>query len=270
MPFYPRKKSLKKRMTRPRRSRVSKPLRQAIQAVVKKQVETKTINVPRAPGTTANTVNVYYGALSGIQYLAQDVFSLPQGVEDSTVIGAGNRLGDKIQGVGFLMDYYFTAQTNYAIAATSFFIPYVKLRITVFKNTFGTPLLTQPLVYDGNFLATASSTQQPINWGEGYVKDILYDKVFIIRNNLSQQVPGGGGGTPNLPANGNILHFKKYIKYPQNIKFADNNTSLPNATDKPIFVAVCAEVDDANTGLVPSGTKILAMTGYTRAWFKDA
>lgn len=271
MPFYPRKKTLRKRMSRStnKRAKVSKPLRQAIQAVVKKQVETKTINVPRAPGASSNTVNTYYLALSGNQYLAQDVFSVAQGVEDSTVISAPNRIGDKIQGVGFLMDYYFTAQTYYPIGATSFFIPYVKLRVTVFKNTFGTPLLTQPLVFDSNFLATNTSTLQPINWGEGYVKDVLYDKVFIIRNNLSQQVPGGGT-TPNIPVNGNILHFRKYIKYPQFIKFADNNSSLPNATDKPIYVVVTAEVDDANTGLVPSGTKILAMTGYTRAWFKDA
>lgn len=259
----------------PRRGRtsttkVSKPLARAIKQVVKRQVETKTINVPQNPGGSANTVNVYYTALSGLNYLAQDVFRLPQGAEDSTVLGAPNRIGDKIQGVGFLMDYYFTAQNVYSIASTSFFIPSVKLRITVFKSAFGIPTLTAPLLYDSNFLATATSTLQPINWGEGFVKDVLYDKVFIIRNNLSAQVPGGGGGTPNIPVNGNILHFRKYIKYPQNIKFADNNTASPEATEKPIYIAVSAEVDDANTGLVPSGTKILAMTGYTRAWFKDA
>jgi len=269
MPYAPRKKAMKRRAPARRKATVSKPLRKAVQQIIKKQVETKTINVPRAPGASSNTVNTYVGALSGMNYLCQDVFSVTQGTEDSTVLNAPNRIGDKIQGVGFLMDYYFTAQTSYPIGATSFMIPFVKVRVTVFRSTFGVPLLTQPLVYDGNFLATSSSTQQPINWGEGYVKDVLYDKVFIIRNNLGSQA-AGSGTFPGLPANGNILHFKKYIKYPHFIKFSDNNQSMPNATDKPIYVSVSAEVDDANTGLVPSGTKILAMTGYTRAWFKDA
>jgi SUMO ligase MMS21 Smc5/6 complex component len=118
-------------------------------------------------------------------------------------------------------------------------------------------------------LATATSTLQPINWDEGFVKDVLYDKVFIIRNNLSVQVPGGGT-TPNIPQSGNMFHFKKYIKYPHAIKYTDNNTSSPNSTDKPIYVVISAEVDDSNTGLIPSTTNILYSTGYTRAWFKDA
>ena len=250
-------------------AKVSKPLQRAIKQVFKRQVETKTLVCPETPGGTANSSFTPYGALSGIQYLVQDVFRQPQGTGNSTVIGAGNRIGDKINAVGFLMDYYFSIIPYYAIGATSFFVPYVKLRITVFRQAFGSPLLSTPLVYDNNVLATETSTLQPINWDEGYVKDVLFDKVYTIRNNLSVQA-AGSGSFPNLPISGNMMHFKKYIKFPNVVKYTDNNTSSPNTTDKPIYIAIAAEVDDSNTGLVPSGTKILHTTGYTRAWFKDA
>lgn len=262
-----------KRGNKGKKDKLTQDLKKEIKAEVKKlqqkKIESKTINVPLSPGGSANSVYVPYGALSGVQYLAQDVFRLPQGVQDSTTLNAPNRLGDKINAIGFYMDYYFSIPNFYTIGASSFFLPYVKLRITVFKQAFGSPLLSTPLLYDTNFLPTATSTLQPINWGEGYVKDILYDKVHIIRNNLS--VMGAGSGTfPNVPVSGNMLHFKKYIKYPQSVKFTDNNTTSPNSTDKPIYIAISAEMDDSNTGVIPSGTKILFSTGYTRAWFKDA
>lgn len=263
------KRPARKRTTMRRKTKVSKPLRQAVKQVMKTQVETKTINCPATPGGSANSVYVPYGALSGIQYLIQDVFRCPQGTNDSTSLGSGNRIGDKVQAIGFLMDYYFSIPNFYSIASTSFYIPYVKLRITVFKQAFGSPLLSTPLVYDSNFLATSTSTLQPINWDEGYVKDVLYDKVHVIRNNLSVQ-SAGGGTFPNTAVSGNMLHFRKYIKYPHAVKYVDNNAASPDSTDKPIYVAISAEVDDSNTGLVPSGTKIVFITGYTRAWFKDA
>jgi len=251
-----------------RSSKVSKPLRKAIQTVMKKSVETKTINVPQSPGGSANTVFLPYPALSGIQYLAQDIFRVPQGANDSTSLQSPNRIGDKVQAIGFLMDYYFSIANSYSIASTSFFIPWVKLRITIFKSSFGSPLLSTPLLYDPAFLATNTSTLQPINWDEGYVKGIIYDKVFVIRNTLSNQVPGGGT-TPGLPVQGQMFHFKKYIKYPHSIKYTDNNTSA-DSTTAPLYFCISAEVDDSNTGLIPSGTKILWTTGYSRAWFKDA
>lgn len=257
------------RKTNTRKPKVSKNLKTAIKTVMKTQIETKTINVPVNPGGSANSVYVPYGALSGVQYLAQDVFRVPQGPEDTTSFNGPNRLGDKIQGVGFLMDYYFSIPNFYTVGAASFFIPYVKLRITVFKQAFGSPLLSTPLLFDTNFLATNTSTLQPINWGEGFVKDVLFDKVYIIRNNLSIQV-GGSGTVPNIPISGNMMHFKKYIKYPHTVKYTDNNTTSPNSTDKPLYIAISAEMDDSNTGVIPSGTKILFSTGYTRAWFKDA
>lgn len=259
----------KKRMgSKPKSKKVSKTLKRAIKQVVTRQVETKTINVPN-PAGLANNNNVPYGALSGVQYLVTDLWKQTQGVNDSTAIGSANRIGDKINCIGFLMDYYFTTGMFYPVGGTSFFIPFVKVRVTVFRQAFGTPLLPQPLIYDGNFNNTNTSTLQPINWDEGYVKDVLYDKVFIIRNNLSVQA-AGTGNFPQPQAYGNVMHFKKYIKFPHAVKYTDNNTTSPNATDKPINIVISAEVDDANTGNVPSGTKILYTTGYTRGWFKDA
>lgn len=255
--------------SRKRSSRkVSQTLKAAIKQVVTRQVETKTINVPN-PSGLANNNFVAYGALSGVQYLVTDVFKQTQGVENSTVIGAPNRIGDKIKGVGFLMDYYFSIPVFYSVGVPTFFLPYVKLRVTVFKQAFGTPLLSSPLLYDNNFNGTFTSTLQPINWNEGYVKDVLMDKVYIIRNTNSN-MSAGGSGAPNLSISGQVFHFKKYIKYDQIIKYSDNNGAAPNSTDKPIYIAISAEVDDSNVGVVPSGTKILFSTGYTRAWFKDA
>jgi len=259
---FPRRKRAYRKPT----GKVSKPLRRAIKQVMKTQVETKTINCPD-PAGVSNSVATPYGALSGLQYLVQDVFKLNQGVLNSTAIAAGNRIGDKVKGVGFLMDYYFRIINFYVIGSNTFYLPYVKLRITLFTQAFGIPPSPAPLVYDTNFLNSATSTLQPINWDEGYVKTVLYDKVHIIRNTLSLQ---GNIAAASVSPLGQVFHFKKYVKYDHLIKYMDNNTGAPNNTDKPVYLAISAEVDDSLTGSVPSGTKILYTTGYTRAWFKDA
>lgn len=261
------KGSKKRRYARRKTSKPSKSLTRAVKQIVKKNIETKTINVENPVVGGVNSIFVPYGALSGVQYMAEDVFSVKQGVTDSSAIGALNRIGDKIRGVGFLMDYYIHTANNYQLNGIFYPVPFVKVRITAWRQAFGVPLLNQALLYDGNFLNTNTSTLQPINWDEGYVKDVLYDKVFIIKNNYFGIVPTSSFTNPLY---GNVLHFKKYIKYDKPIKFADNNSTNPNSTDNPVYVTISAEVDDSNTGLVPSGAKILWTTGYTRAWFKDA
>lgn len=255
----------KRASRKPRSTRPSKSVVRAVKQVVARTVETKTINVPDATTGTTNTNGLVYPSFSGLQYLCQDVFKVRQGTADSTALGSLNRIGDKIKGVGFLMDYYFHTYTSYVIGASAMQIPWVKLRITVWKQAFGSPLLTAPLLYDGNFNNVNTSTLQPINWDEGYVKDTIYDKVFIIKSNYASAL-----GTLYSPFPlSTVFHFKKYFKYDQFIKFTDNNTVAPNSTDKPIYITMSAEVDDANT-FVPSGVRLLNTTGYTRAWFKDA
>lgn len=261
-----RKYSKKNSRRKSKKVLVSKTVKLAVKQVLNKAVETKTINCPD-PSGVSNSNNTPYAALSGIQYLVQDVFKQNQGVLDSTAIAAGNRIGDKVKGIGFLMDYYFRIINFYSIGANVFLLPFVKLRITVFTQAFGSPLLSTPLVFDTNFNNSNTSTLQPINWDEGYVKTVLYDRVHIIRNTLSIQ--GSTTGVTTSPI-GQLFHFKKYIKYDHNIKYVDNNTLSPNSTDKPIYIAISAELDDSISGAMPSGQKFIFTTGYTRAWFKDA
>jgi len=267
----PKWKKIRPKRTRApaRRAKVSKLLRKAIKQVMKTQVETKTINVPdyNSSGLT-NTINKSYLTRQGIQYLCGDVFQVRKGVDDDSTLLATNRIGDKIRGVGFLMDYMFSTQSTYTLAGNTYFIPYVNLRIVVFRQAQSTGALTQPLLVDANFLQSQTSVLQPINWDEGFVKEVLYDKIHTIRNSqFTSFTQSGCIPSAQFPLS-NVFHFKKYFKYDSPIHFLDNQ-STPNNTDKPIMVAIFAEVDDA-TSYVPSNQPILYSTGYTRAWFKDA
>ena len=264
--MYPKyKKRAVRKVTLRRKVKPSKALKLAIKQVVKRNIETKIINVPTAGSTTVNTNNLVYPALSGIQYLAFDVFSCPQGVNDSSLILSPNRVGDQIEAVGFEMDYYFSLASSFTLGANVYHIPYVKLRIVAFKQAFGVPNLGTALVFDTNYNTANTSTLQPINWDEGYVKGVLFDKTYVIKGSDFSIAP-----LPNttLPVT-QCMHFKKYIKYPHRVKFCDNNTASPNATTMPIQIAIIAEVDDSFTGAVPSGARIMYTTGHTRAWFKD-
>lgn len=265
MAFYPKKRRIRRRAPKRKTTRkVSKPLARAVKSVMLRQVETKSIVAPHSGSTVVNTVNVAYNAGSGLLYLIQDMFKMPQGTEDSTGVYAANRIGDKINSIGFLMDYYFSLPPTYTVSA-GFYLPYVKFRVTVFTSSYGVPPPSQALLYDQNILSTNTSTLQPINWGAGFVKSVLYDKVFVIRN----QTYTATTGSPNLPILTNVFHFKKYIKYARNIRYTDNSGSSPNTTDKPIYVSISAEVDDSNS-MTPTGTTLMRVTGYSRGWFKDA
>lgn len=250
-------------------ARVSKPLKRAITRVIKSHIETKVINVPDADSLgLTNTKNRVYAALSGLQYLAFDIFKGYQGVANATTNSSANKLGDKINGVGFEVNYMFHTRSNYAVGGAAYIFPFVKLRLLVFRTNPLSPTLTQGQLCDVNYLPADTSVMQPIDWDEGYVKEVLFDKVYVIRNQLNQS---NSSSIPNAPfPYGNVFHFKKYFKYAHAIKSNDSNASQPISTNRPIHVAILAEVDDSNTGLVPSGTSLLYTTGYTRAWFKDA
>lgn len=253
-----------KRVRKPsRKAKVSKPLKKAIKQVMSRQVETKTINVPDPDSLVPqNTVSKAYTALQGIQYLAVDVFKVKQGGQNTTDLGSSfNRIGDKVQARGFLLDYMFHMRRSYSIGAQVFTIPFIKLRVLVFRMAYGFAAPATALIYDSNFLISNTSVLQPVNWDEGYIKEVLMDKTYVIR------------ATESISTNTtytNCLHLKKYIPYKKLIRYADNNTSNPNGSDKPIYVAISAEVDDSLSGLVPSGATLFNTTGYCRAWFKDA
>lgn len=255
-----RKKAYKKKLN-------VKTIKSVVKQVLQKEIETKTINVPDPVGVTSNTVNRLYLQGSGLQYLALDIFKVSQGVQDSTLIGGVNRIGDRVRGVGILMDYFFHTRSNFSVGAFTYHIPFVKLRVTVFQQAYSVSLPTITTLYDANFLAGAGATLRPIDYDEGTVRNTLYDKVFIIRNPAADPL----STNPNavVPVS-NVMQFKKYIKYDKFIKYMDSNTLNPDGTANPIYLTINAEVDDSLSGLVPSGTTLLYMTGRTQAWFKDA
>jgi len=201
-----------------------------------------------------------------LNYLTQDVFKVAQGTADSSAIGSLNRIGDKVKGVGFLMDYFFSLQTSFPLGANAYIIPFVKVRVLVWRQAFGSPLLPAPLLLDSNYLALSGPTLKPIAWDEGYVKDVLYDKVHVVRSQCDAST--GAGNLQNAPFNG-CYRFRKYMKFPHNIKYCDLNSTSPNSTTMPIYCAITAECDEG-TAFIPTGQTILYVTGYTKAWFKDA
>jgi len=263
----------KKASTRSSKARISKPLRKAIKQVIKTQVETKTINVtdPDSGLIRKNTINKAYQSASGLQYLAQDIFKVEQGVADGTALGSLNRIGDKTRGVGFKMNYYFHPATKYNFQSLKLLIPYIKLRIIVFRQAFGQPIPTYGTLYNTDFCSVATYTLQPVDFHEGYVKDVLYDRVHILRPHQSYSLDSVSD--PNThQAESNVFHFQKYIKFDYPIKYMDDQVTNPNGTDKPVHIAISAEIDESwsQGGFPPSGTTLLYTTGYTQAWFKDA
>lgn len=273
MAYYPKKKRAARKPSRAAKPKVSKPLRKAIKEVVKAQVETKTINVtdPDSGLIRTNTINKPYLSLSGLQYLANDIFKVSQGVTDSTALGASNRIGDKVRAIGFKMNYYFHIATKYNFTSLKLLIPFVKLRILVFRQSFGQPLPTIGTAYNTDFVNVNTSTLQPVDFHEGYVKEVLYDRVHILR-------PASTTGTDNVSdpntqqSVANVFHFQKYCKFDHPLKYMDDQITNPNGTDKPVHIAISAEIDDSWSagGFPPSGTTLLWTTGYTQAWFKDA
>lgn len=276
MPYYPKKRRASRkprRSTKSRARKVSKPLRAAIKQVVKAQIETKSINCPDPTSglLPTNTVNRVYNSFNGPQYLVQDVFRCPQGVADSTILGSPNRIGDKVKALGFKMNYFFHTANGFTLAGNKYHIPFVKLRIIVFTTAYGIPVLTMPLLFDNNFLNVETHTMQPVNRDEGYVKTVLYDKVFLINNHSDFSVDNVSDPNQQL-IYGSCFHFQKYIKFNHSLKYMDNNSTDPTGTDKPIYIAILAECDDSYSGgsIPPTDTPLVYTTGYTQAFFKDA
>lgn len=266
----PNRKKRAARKPRSKSAKVSKPLRRAINQVVKAQVETKTINVtdPDSGLIRKNTINKVYQAAQGLQYLAQDVFKVEQGITDSTALGAQNRIGDKTRAVGFKMNYYFSPRTNYTLASAKLLVPFVKLRILVFRTAFGIPPPSYATLFNTDFVSANTSTLQPVDFHEGFVKEVLYDRVHIIRS-LDMFASDSVSDPNQHQPFSNVFHFQKYIKYDRPLKYMDDQVTNPNGTDKPVYIAISAEMDDA-TSQMAAGTTLLYTTGYTQAWFKDA
>ena len=258
--FKPAKKrGYKKRMPRKAKAQVT-AMKKVAKSVIAKALETKTINCigSNFVGGSAGT----YFAQSGLFYLAQDVFKCPQGVLNTTALGGQNRIGDKTRAIGFKLSYDFLIPSNYSVGTSVITLGFVKLRVVVWTQRFGVPIITYPLLFDANFMALGTYTQQPINWGEGFVKSVLMDESYIIRPGTRTINPAS-----QLPWS-NVFQLRKYIPYDKIIKYADNNSSNPDGTDIPIYVAFTAEYDTPST-VTPSTVMLTNVQGFTQAWYKD-
>ena len=267
------KRNYAKASTRDSKAKLSKPLKKAIKEVVKGELETKTINCtdPDSGLIRKNTINKAYLSASGLQYLVQDIFKVGQGVNDGTALGSLNRIGDRTRAIGFKMNYYFHMATGYTLSSLKLLIPYVKLRIIVFRQAFGQPMPTYGTLYNTDFINVSTYTLQPVDFHEGYVKEVLYDKVHILRPHQSFAVDNVSNPTTQQ-SQANVFHLQKYIKFDRSMKYMDDQISNPDGTDKPIHIAISAEIDESwsSGGFPPSGTTLLYTTGFTQAWFKDA
>lgn len=257
---------------------LSKPMQKAIAKVAvkanTKRIETKVINCPDSSSglIPTNTINRSYLAAQGLMYLVQDVYRQPIGPNDSTALpNPGNRLGDSVQGVGFEMDYYIHLARGYQLSGLKLNIPFVKMRMLVFTTH---PMISPPTygtLFDTNFVNSNTYTLQPLAWREGFIKNKLYDDVIILRPDDMLGVDSVSD--PNTQqAYSNVYHFKKYFEYKKKIKYMDESITDPTGTNEPIHIALTAEIDDSwsQGGFPPSDTPLLYITGFTRAWFKDA
>jgi len=265
MPLRKYSKKTGKKKNAKASAKFSKAVRSEIKQIAYKTQETKSINVPDATNPASNTVALTYPSASGLQYLVLDAYKCPRGTDDSTVLGAANRVGDSVYALGIQMKYTFMMNTTYVNPLLTT-IPFVRLRIIAFQanSSIAPPPGTFTLL-DANFLGTSAftnSTMQPINYNAGFVKRILYDKVKILRaaNNSNAAAP------PVLYLQSQVYNFDKYLKLKQKIKYL---SSTGEPTEEPIHVCIIAETDNTSTQMA-SGSRLVLTSGYSRAYFKDA
>lgn len=249
----------KGQMSAPVTKTVEQIARKEAKKVVAEENKTKICHAP-------DIKNVVYKALTGIQYLCQDLFSMPAGDLNSSVIGSANRFSDKIKPSGFMMNYYFHTLPQYPINVP-YYPAFIKVRIIAFTTVFTqTVAPTTAEVLDFNYFGNLNGvTLNPINYDEGIVKRVLYDKVKIVRAINPILSPTAVATLPYA----NMYHLKKFVKYKTLIHYNDNNTTYPNSTKEPVYLAVLMEFDESYTALTPSGTGIAYTTGCVTGYFKN-
>lgn len=254
-----------------------KTVKEEVKAYDSKKIETKVINVPfgaPASGVPIKNIDIKYNTL---MYIAEDIFSLAKGTDNTSKLAATNRIGDQVNGKGFKVDIVFTIP-NYIQAGSTplaYFTPEMTLRIMIFRTAFGFPQLSYTQLFDTNYGNSAAffTQTQPVNWDEGYIKEVLYDKCKKLKNNYSYPMSVAGSGDPLLPYNGMTYRFTKYFKIDKMIKYMDNQTTVANQnrTDKQYHMVIWTEQYNASQNpAIADGTIIGNFTGQIQAWFKDA
>jgi len=254
---YSKKTGMKK--SKDKRSKAfTKEVRKEIKSISYKTQETKQNNVPDANTPTTNTVGLIYPSASGLQYLFVDAFKVARGTDDGSQVGAANRIGNSIYALGMKLNYTFQAFTVIASPITQI-VPFIRLRIIVFQASSSVaPPPSALTLLDTNFVGTGAfntSTLQPIRYNGGFVKRVLYDKVKILKNQMTFP-----SSTPLLVyPQSTVYNFTKYIKLKEKMKYT---TLTGEPTEEPIHCCIIAEVDNTNA-YVASGQRLVMTSVYS-------
>ena len=248
------------------KGQMSAPVEKAVETIARKEAKKVVQKEEKIKQTHQEVMHVAYKALTGIQYLVQDLYSMPPGDLNLTVVGSANRFSDRIKPTGFYMNYYFGTIPQYSIGVP-YYPAFIKIRIMAFTSIFTQTVAPATAeVLDFNFFGNLNGcTLNPINYDKGIVKRMLYDKVKIVRATNPILSPTAVATLPYA----NVYHLKKFIKFKSLIHYNDNNTTFPDSTREPIYVAITAEFDESWTALTPSGTGLLFTTGYTQGFFRN-
>lgn len=261
---YSSKTGKRKRVVR--KPKLSKPMKLAVQRLINKNIETKIAYKSYATST--------YNDRDDILAISQDIFGgIQQGVQDSSVPGAGNRIGDAINARGLLLNFRITARSTWQNAGNVVFtLPYVYVRLMIIQgkgpvSVNGVP--TKARVFDNNaMVANTAPTRIPFSLDNyGWAKRVLYNKVYKIRNDGLFV----NNGVANETLLGNDLFFKKYIKMNKIIKYTDSVPGFADETTEPLFFCLIGETAPfLNTGMNLTVNPLFTVSGYTKVYYKDA
>lgn len=214
-----------------------------------------------------------YSDRDDVLNVVQDVFGgIQQGSLDSSVPSSANRIGDSINARGVLFNFRITARPTYNHAGITYQLPYVYVRIMIIQARGPVSLLGVPnkaRLFDQNaMVVNTAPTRIPFsNDNYGYVKKVLFNKVYKIRN--SGLFVNNGVATDSLLAND--MFFKKYIKMDKIIKYTDSLAGATNETVSPLHFCVIGETAPfLNTGMNLTVNSLFTISGYTKVYFKDA
>jgi len=137
-----------------------------------------------------------------------DPFTLIQGVQDSEQLNPSNRIGDSI----------YVKSLNYNIMFYQFSDrPNIALRIILQAVHPDTPFVSDPCAHP----QSVSGLIQPVDTETSRFKSLVYDKVFVLNNNISN-IAGTTRDTK--------FHWQHSIKVNKVIKYEDANSGARNLT----------------------------------------
>jgi len=185
----------------------------AVKAIVKSQmnkvIETKHADYHFEPiPITALYHNVWY-------LFETDPLTLLQGVQDQETVNPPNRIGDTVYTKGIKYNITFYNFNNR---------PNLMYRIVILLVKPDTPSIGNPCLHP----QLVSNINMPIDLENSRIKKVLYDRVIVSNNNISN-IEGATRDTK--------FHWEHYVKLNKVTQYEDGNNSARNYT---INMFVCA------------------------------